>query len=226
MTIRRIRFPVVAVVLAMTSCGSPRNAEPPLKVFDVELRARDDEGAPLPGAAWSTRGESLGTTGPDGVLRLTLRGREGQQMPTLLNCPTGYVSPEAPAGFRVSNARAKPMAVEATCVRQQRDVVLVVRAENGGSLPVLVNGETVSITDHDGDAHVLLRVDRSVRKLDVTVDTSTRADLVPKDPARAFELGDHDAVLMLTESFVVKHPIRPRSQSNRKLVASCFSQGS
>jgi hypothetical protein len=216
---------VVACLAAMSSaCGSPIGARPQAEAFEVELRVRNDDGEPLAGAAWNTGPSALGETGPDGGLRLTLRGREGQSMRTAITCPTGYVAPDAVPEVRLTHARrvsdkqAQPVTVEAVCSRISRDIVLVVHAERGPALPLLVDGKAAGATDADGNAHVLLRVDRAVRKLDVAVDTSGRSDLTPKNPARSFELDGRDGVLVLAESFSQTPAAKTRSQGRPKYV--------
>jgi hypothetical protein len=85
---------------------------------------------------------------------------------------------------------------QAVCTRQIRDVVLVVHAEHGETLPVLVDGKAVSSTDTDGVSHVLLHFDRDVRSFGVVLDTSARRDLRPQNPSRNFDLTGRDAIVL------------------------------
>ena len=216
---------VVACLAAMSSaCGSQVGSRPQAESFEVELRARNDDGAPLSGAAWTTSGTALGKTGTDGGLRLTLRGREGQSMRAAITCPIGYVAPDAVPEVRlthtrrVSDKQAQPVTLEAVCARTARDVVLVVHAEHGSSLPLLVEGKAAGATDADGNAHVLLRVDRAVRKLDVAIDTSAHPELMPKNPARSFELDGRDGLLVVVENFTKTVAAKTKLQARPKYV--------
>jgi hypothetical protein len=207
-----------------SACGSQVGSRPQAEAFEVELRTRNDDGAPLAGAAWTASRQPLGETGADGTLRLTLRGREGQSMQTALTCPDGYTEPDSRPEVRlthtrrISDKRVQPVTVEAVCTRTAREIALVVHTERGPALPVLVDGKAAGSTDDDGNAHVLLRVDRSVRKLDVAVDTSARAELTPKNPTRSFELDGRDGVLVFAESFSRSVAPKVRSPGRSKYV--------
>jgi len=222
MTTRQI-ISVIAC-LAAVACGPQAVAQPKADAFEVELRARNDDGVPLAGAAWAHSGQTLGETGADGALRLTLRGREGQSMQTSIACPRGYAAPDTTPPVRLAHTRRisdkqeQPVTVEAVCTRAAREIALVVHTERGPALPVLVDGKPAGSTDADGNAHVLLRVDRSMRKLDVAVDTSARADLTPKSPARSFELDGRDGVLVFAENFTQSLAAKPKAQARPKYV--------
>lgn len=216
---------ILGILAALSSaCGSTAVSRPQADAFEVELRARNDDGAPLAGAAWATGGQALGETGADGTLRLTLRGREGQAMRAAISCPDGYAAPDSVSEVRLTHTRrisdkqSQPVTVEAVCTRTAREIALVVHTERGPGLPVLVDGRSAGSTDDDGNAHVLLRVDRSVRKLDVAVDTSGHSDLTPKNPARSFQLDGRDGVLVFAESFARSPPRTTRSPGRPKYV--------
>jgi len=206
------------------ACSSQTAPRPQADAFEVELRARNDDGAPLAGAAWAHSGQPIGETGPDGALRLTLRGREGQSMQTTIECPRGYAPPDTVPQVRLTHTRRisdkqqQPVTVEAVCTRTAREIALVVHAERGPALPVFVDGKPAGSTDADGNAHVLLRVDRAVRKLDVAVDTSAHGDLSPKNPARSFDLDGRDGVVVFAESFSATPAARAKIQARPKYV--------
>lgn len=216
--------PIVCLLASSSACGSQAAARPPADAFEVELRARNDDAAPLAGVAWIHGGQRLGETGADGALHLTLRGREGQTMQTAVECPIGYEAPDTVPLIRLSHTRRvsdkqpQPVVAEAVCTRTARELALVVHAEHGAALPVLVEGKPAGTTDADGNAHVLLRVDRAVQKLNVAVDTSAHADLIPKSPLRSFELDGRDGVLVFTENFSAVPVARPRIQARPKYV--------
>jgi hypothetical protein len=98
-----------------------------------------------------------------------------------------------------------------------REVVLVVHTQPGRALPVLVDGKLSSMTTSDGLAHVLLRIDRSVRTLNAKLDTGTAPKLRPKSPSRTFDLSGNDAILIFDQNFstrlvapISKEPPKPQ----------------
>ena len=197
----------VLLAIAGNACSAPTPSKPQAEAFAVELRARNDDGRPIAGATWTSDGHRLGETGPNGILPIILRGREGQLVQGTVGCPDGYVAPDVIPPVRLTHTRrvspeqSQPITLEVVCVRLPRKVVLVVHAERGPALPVLVDGKAGGSTDLDGNAHVLLRVDHSVRTLDVALDSSGRADLVPPNPAQSFELDERDSLLVFTVTF-------------------------
>lgn len=216
---------VLACLAVMSgACGSQVASRPQADAFEVELRARNDDGAPLGGVTWTHSGQTLGEAATDGALRLTLRGREGQSMQTAVVCPAGYVAPDTGPQIRlthtrrITDTRPQPVTVEAVCTRTARDIALVVHAEHGPALPVLIDGKDAGSTDADGNAHVLLRIDRAVRNLELAVDTSARADLTPRNPARSFELDGRDGVLVFAESFTATAAAKAKAQAHPKYV--------
>jgi hypothetical protein len=62
------------------------------------------------------------------------------------------------------------LSFETICTRQTRNVALVVHAVDGDTLPVLINGTEHATIDADGNAHLLLQVDRGERAVTVRVD--------------------------------------------------------
>ena len=56
-------------------------------------------------------------------------------------------------------------------------------------------------------AHVLLQLDRDVRKVSVTLDTTEQPRLRPQNPSRTFELHGKDAILVMDQPFSA--PSRP-----------------
>ena len=184
--------------------------------FAVELLITNDDGNELAGSVITTGKASLGITGSDGRLRVELEGTDGQVLPISISCPPGYTSLDKVAPLRLTHTRRvnevsfQPTRFESTCTREVREIVVVVRAETGSGLPLQIDGRPAGTTDADGIAHVLVRADRNVKALNVTLDTSARQDLRPKSPSRTYELTGNDAVLVFDQAFVktpkAKHP--------------------
>lgn len=182
---------------AAVGCSEAAPEKPP---FSIRLSATSDEGQPLPGVSFSTGEKLVGTTPESGGFVVQLRGAEGATLPLQAKCPEQYESPLA-GSIRLTRVKAlsgtpEPLSFDAVCSRKVRDVVVVVHAENGAGLPVSIDGEESGTTDEHGNAHVLVSVDREVKTLAVSLDTSEHERLRPQNPRRVFELDGHDAVAL------------------------------
>jgi hypothetical protein len=198
-----LRLVACAVLLVSTLGCSSKTAD---DSFEISLRATSDDALPLADATFTTGESNLGKTSSSGVVNVRLRGAEGQTLPVTVICPSGYESSGELPPLRLTRTRrlgeavAQPLAVEATCIRKLRDVVLVVRAESAPNLPVRVDGKPAATTT-DGMVHLLLQLDRDVRQVSVTLDTTDQPKLRPQNPSRTFELHGRDAVLVMDQSF-------------------------
>jgi len=197
------RLAACALLLVTTvGCGSKSTDDR----FEISLRATSDDALPLADVTFATGKSNLGKTSSSGVVNVRLRGAEGQTLPITVTCPSGYepsgeLSPlRLTRTRRVGQAVAQPLTVEATCIRKLRDVVLVVRAESASNLAVHVDGKPAAIAT-DGTAHLLLQLDRDVRQVSVTLDTTDQPKLRPQNPSRTFDLHGKDTVLVMDQSF-------------------------
>ncbi len=143
----------------------------------------------FPGRAFALNAKPFGATDRTGALSVFLRGSEGQTVRLSLACPEGYSPPEALPALRLARTRRlghggiQPLTLESVCTRRARAVALIVHALPGKSLPVEVDGKAVSSTDADGNAHLLLEVDRSRRMVTTRLDTIGEPSLLPHEPA-------------------------------------------
>lgn len=214
------RLLLLAALTPVSACSS----SPPNPPFKLELRAAAADGLPLAGVAFSLEGKPVGVTGADGRLVRELAGMEGASVRVAVICPADYQPPTQPAPLRLTRTRSieasapQALPVDVRCERRQIDIVLVVKAEHGERLPVLLNGKPVATTDDDGIAHVLLRHERAQKSLEVAVDTTTRAALKPVSPSRTYELSGRDAVVLFEPTFVVAAPLPPRRSAPRRHV--------
>jgi hypothetical protein len=201
------RAVAISVGLSLAGCGTTAATTQEHR-FEVSFRVTTDAGDSLAGATVVSGSRTLGVTDPLGALEVALDGLEGQTHPITLTCPEGFAAPENIAPLRLTRSRrvsagpgdAAAISFPAVCTRQVRDVVLVVHVEHGEALPVLVDGKAVGVTDSDGVAHVLLHFDRSVRSFGVGLDTSSRHELRPRNPSRAFDLAGRDAVVLFDQA--------------------------
>jgi hypothetical protein len=220
-----IRAAVACLAQGISACGSP--PEVTYQRFEATLRVVSDDAEPLGGAKFSLGKQALGTTSSAGTLAVRLRGTEGQMLPLALDCPEGYAGPATVPSLRLTRTRrvdgrtTEPLSLEAVCARKTRDVTVVVHATNGHALPVLINGTEHVTTDADGNAHLLLRIDRGERTFTVKLDTTARPELKPAKPERTLELSGRDAIVLFEPSFVVtpsKRPARPTPAPTRRHV--------
>jgi hypothetical protein len=199
----KLRFAACALLVVSTfGCAAKTTDDR----FEISLRATSDDALALAGATFATGKSNLGKTSTSGIVNVHLRGAEGQTLPLTVTCPSGYESSGELSPLRLTRTRrvgeavAQPLTVEANCIRKLRDVVLVVRTENASNLPVLVDGKPAATTT-DGTAHLLLQLDRDVRQVSVTLDTTDQPKLRPQNPSRTFELHGKDTVLVMSQAF-------------------------
>jgi hypothetical protein len=103
--------------------------------------------------------------------------------------------------------------VELSCESEVRDVVVIVHAIDGGKLPVRVGAETAGVTDDQGNAQLLLHLDRGQSAIEVGLDTESRRDLLPRNPSRAFSFGRNDAIVVYDERLVT---VKPKARTAMK----------
>jgi hypothetical protein len=197
--------------LALLAACSPTAGATPEQRFHVTFRAATDDGDSLPGAAFRTGDRLLGVTDSSGSLGTTLSALEGQALPVTVTCPEGFTSPDTVPSLRLARSRlvanqtgkSSVLSLTATCTRESRDVVVLVHADHGDTLHVLVDGKPTATTDSNGVAHILLGFGREVPSFEVRIDTTERRDLKPASPSRTFELTGRDAIVVFEQSMTV-----------------------
>jgi hypothetical protein len=213
------RLVVVAGLTLLFGCSSKQPEPAP---FTIELRALNGEGAPLAGVAFSLGKKTAGVTGTDGRVVQKVTGDEGSSLRVGVTCPASHDPPPELPVVRLTRTRsidaraAQALPVEVRCERRQSDIVVVVKAERGPRLPVLIDGKPVTTTDDDGLAHVLLRRARAEKTLQVSLDTGGRTALRPVSPGRTYELDGRDAVVLFEQAFVTTTPAMARSTAPRR----------
>lgn len=166
-----------------------------------------DPGRALGGAKILSLGKPVGTTGSDGVAKLTLRGEEGQSFELSVQCPDGYKSPTSDLTV-VLRRLADPSKVPAytvSCPPTTRTVVVAIAADKGPNLPVLYLGRMVARTDASGAADVLLHVPPG-EQFSLTLSTAEKGAeaLRPQSPVATFGVKDSDDVFVFTPRFTVE----------------------
>lgn len=208
-------------LLVFSGCAAK---EAPVPRFAVALHAATEEGVPLAGVAFSIGKESVGATGENGQLNLALPGIEGTSVAVSAVCPEGFEAPPTLPALRLTKTRSleghAPQAIpfQVRCRKELVDLVVVVKAERGNRLPVLVDGKPVTMTDDDGIAHVLLRRSRSDGTLQVSLDTTGHPALKPLNPIRTFETHEQDAIVLFEQAFTSVRQAAPRVATPRRHV--------
>ena len=184
------------------------------------LRVYSDPGKAVAGASVSFRGRVLGETDDAGAVRLAMHGSEGDRIELLVKCPADFLSPSKPLEVVLHrlvdpNARVEH---EVQCPPVRRALVVVVRAEHGPNLPVMVLGREVARTDASGVADVLLEVPANdqVEMTLQTTDEGTGVRLRPQNPAMKFTGEDRDDMKLFDVQFEVDRP-RHRGPAARAL---------
>lgn len=201
------RTVIAAALLIAVGCSAASSPHTDSR-FEIEFRVNKDDGEAIKGASIRTGETQLGITGEDGKLRSELAGVEGQTLPIIVTCPDGFSGMEKPSTVRLTHTRRvdlngyQAMRFEGVCTRNVRDIVVVVRAQGGAGVTLNVDGKPAGTTNADGIAHVLVHASRQVKSLSVSLDTSTRPELKPKNPSRTYELGGNDAILIMDQTFV------------------------
>jgi len=215
-------FLAVLSFLTMASCGEA----PPLnEPFHLVLQAATDDGKPLADVAFSTPKSPLGKSSASGRVSVRLRVGEGTVLRIGAECPAGYLSP-TPQDVRLTHTKsvkgdmAEPLRFSAVCTRKVRDIVVVVHVENGKGLPVAIDGEPAGTIDGKGNAHLRVSVDREVKSLSVSLDTSDKASLRPQNPRRVFELSGNDAILLFNQPLkrIRRRPVVKAQRAPRRHV--------
>ncbi|HKY34849.1 MAG TPA: hypothetical protein VJN18_02815 [Polyangiaceae bacterium] len=197
------------LALASSACATKKLPPEP---YRVELRASASDGAPLAGVELSINGKAAGTTGADGRLLRDVTGAEGTLIRVGAKCPAGSDPQSELPALRlartksISPSKSQALTAEVRCSPTHRDVVVVVKAERGSRLPVLIDGKPVATTDDDGTAHVMLRRAAGEGKVEVALDTAAQAGLKPVSPSRTYDLAGRDAVVLFEQSFSTTAP--------------------
>jgi hypothetical protein len=217
-------IPAAVLSWCAAACSQAHPVDPSPSTFQLEARATTDESSPLAGVALAMDGLPLGTTDGGGRLASNIHGSEGSSVMVTATCPSDFETPEQPAPLKLSRTRAidgrlaQPLIIEVHCRRQLSDVVIVVRAERGEHLPVLVDGKALATTDDEGVAHLLLRRQRADRAVQLGLDTSNRPTLKPVNPTRTYELHGRDSLVFFEPSFAASKPQAARSMAPHRRI--------
>ena len=208
--------PLIGLLAFAAACA----AEPQRTKFSVTFTVNPDE--PLPGVTVSLDGgKTLGATGKDGALRVTLSGREGTTVPFRVRCPDGYRQPSSMPvltlrRFKGLDPAGVGIKVNIQCPPAERLAALVLKAGRP-DLPVIAQGREVARTDADGVAHALMSMPPN-STFRVVIDTSEKPALRPQSPATTLTVADADEIFLIDQQFQEEAAPRPAPPVKKKPV--------
>jgi len=202
------------------SCGE---ASPAMQVVMLDLIVESDPGMPLEGVRIAVDGKPVGVSGGSGELRTSIAKELGSLVRIEHDCPEGYRDSMEPATLRLRDNRSlrqtslATMEIALRCPPSKRIAVIVVRAQNGGGLPVLVDDRIVGRTNADGVAHVSTLAAPGT-ELDFRLDTSMQPLLAPRSPSRVLTVPDAHELFLIDQAFEIsRRPPRKRNPP-RKII--------
>jgi hypothetical protein len=205
----RRHMPFTLYALCAGAAGCQALEPPPLPPQIINIRVESDPGQPLQGAQIMYQGQEMATTGPDGVGKLKLGGRDGESFDIIVSCPERYLSPERPIQVilkRLADSSKSPE-YSATCPPKTRTVVVAIRADGGpnvpvGNMPVTFLGREIARTDESGAAHFVRRFTPG-DTFDLVIDTRDNQyeGLRPQNPMATFVVGQRDDIFTFDQKF-------------------------
>jgi hypothetical protein len=213
----RWRAFTAALLLSACSVLDP-SAPPPTSTFPVLLTVQQDGATPVAGVRVLEGGHLIGTTDATGSVPLELSGVEGGSTSLALKCPDGFSSPQKPleVGLRHLAPGSPAPRFNSECVPLVHSIVAAVLAENGPNLPISFLNQVIGHTNELGVGHVLLEASEH-QQITLTLDTRAQPHMLPQNPALTFVAPEHEALVLLEQSFTVKRakarargPSRPR----------------
>lgn len=196
---------VLAALLLSAGC-----ARKPIASYAIAVRAESDPGKPLAHVRITSRGATLGESDDQGLASFSLEGNAGDMIPLETHCPPGHRAPKLPLQvvLRAISAGISPQ-FRVVCQPLTRSLVLAVRAQNGADLPVRYLGQEIARTDEAGAAHALLDVAPG-ETVTLTLDTSAKSKLMPRNPELKLVVPERDEIVMFDEKFKLPKPPRKK----------------
>ncbi len=206
---------VLVLTLFQLGCGGSEPGE-----FPVTVLCLTDADAPLQGVPVEVEGKPAGSTDGSGLLRLRIRGTEGETVRLAATCPSDFRGSRQQRRVTLrgfdrldeSQPAAGPRIVW-RCHPARRLAALVVRADGRAGLPVMADGREVARTGPQGTAHALLELAPG-SSLTVALDTAEHPRLRPRSPQRSFRLEDRDTLWVFDQKFSEK-PVKRRRKAVR-----------
>jgi len=205
----------VRVLAGLAALGLVACSEPASHRYEFVIRVHSDPGRPLAKAFVRSGTRAMGPSQENGAILLGTHGVEGERIQLLVECPEGYVAPEAPLTVQLrKSSDGKRPEYPVSCPPTHRTLVIAVRAANGPHLPVRYLGQELTKTDGKGAAHVLIKAAPS-EELQLVLDTAGRPELRPQNPSVRFQASQQDDIFVFDHEFVVDE--KPRRAARLKV---------
>ncbi|MFZ1864118.1 MAG: hypothetical protein WAU39_07860 [Polyangiales bacterium] len=172
----------------------------------LDFAAESDPGTALEGVSVTVDGMLVGQSDAMGSLHATIYAKLGQRIRIEYDCPQGYRAPAEPKMLRLGHYRSidgaspPPIQLAIRCPPTNRLAVIVVRADNGAGLAVLLNERVMTRTNAAGVAHFSTSAPPGT-ELTVRLDTSEQPSLVPRNPMRILTMPDVHEVFVIEQTF-------------------------
>ncbi len=220
----RIGLSLMGIVASISGCGAFEPPPPP-PPFKAIIFVEADPGQMLAGATVARGGSTVATTGPDGRAEVVVNNaQEGATFEATVACPPGHTAPSKPISVKVARTGGERWPeFNVRCTPTRRKVVVAIRADNGGNLPVKYLNEVVATTDATGAASFALDIEPGT--FQVALDTTGRKHIKPQNPARVFTVTEKDDVMLFDQKFEVeKKKVIVRRREGPKCI-SCGKDG-
>lgn len=190
---------VISVIVALLTGGCDEDLS---SNYEFIVRVSTQPGRALEGAGASLQGTPLGVSDSAGAISVTLRGREGDVVQIEVDCPAGHRPPQPLlVPLRRVGEGVKPE-FSANCPPLTRSIVVAVRAEGGGHLPIVYLGRELTRTDSSGAAHLLLDV-AAEDVVELVLDTTLQPRLRPRNPILRIQPGPSDEIAAMGQEFTL-----------------------
>lgn len=199
--------PALALAFCQAACGSfDPPPPPPPQPFQVRVEA--DPGEPMADIPVLLDGKEVARTDLAGNASFRLTGDDGRPFSLTASCPTGFVTSSRPLELVLRRMDRAPL-YELSCVSTERAVVVAVRTEGAGDVPIKYLGKEIARTDAEGYALVHL-VPKSGEIVHLTLDTSgsKHAMLRPVSPQLAVGANEDGAFTVVQKFVTERAPVR------------------
>jgi hypothetical protein len=203
----------LALALSVVACAPPAAQQ---HDYELLVRVDSDPGEGLWNVPIYQGGGRVGVTGADGSARVKLLGGEGERTSLRAECPGTHVGPNEPTVVVLRSYQGQGLPeVAISCPPRTRKLAVVVKAKNGADLPIVHHGKTIGRTDASGTAHLLLKGPPG-DAFEVSLDTSSRPDLIPKDPGGRFVIASRDEAVLFDPELEIERAPPPRRHHVRR----------
>jgi hypothetical protein len=214
------RAPACAALLgSVLLSGCQLFKEPPPVPFEIVIRVESDPGVPVQDAALMKGGKEGPHTGADGTVDLKMTGKEGESVDLNVKCPANYNASGKPITIslrRISSGKLPEYTSH--CIPTFRRLVVAVRADSGGGLPVRTPfGQVLGRTDGAG-AFTYSLVARPGDTIYMVLDTTEPGfeRINPKNPGGTFTVKPYDDIVTFDQRFkwdpIPIHYVKPKER--------------